>query len=561
MKKLHSSFAIIFCLLAFASLAFAQVFPPVWQPGPFPTGTEVVRNDAPANETIPDEMGTIYEYTAYRGTPVIDGVVNGDPVWNSIPWTAMNQYTGNASGESCYIFDGACEGVENFWGAEDISAFFKILWDDDHVYFALYKVDDDYVYDDTHLGEDQGNIWQDDAYQIVLDANDPFDQGGPLPSAEIGLALLDYQEAAYFSWRNTNGDPLALADGTSESAVLSGDGKAFIAKHSEINAGYTEVMEVAFVKWADIVADTPQMMSIMANDNDDIHDVDALEWSRGIFHGKLAERYASIVYSSSEAPADPDGLVDITDLGGTIVGSNDEFPWTGPNSDGSPDNERIEKLIDNDVNTKYLVGAVESWIDYEIDEPALITSYTITAANDAPSRDPMVWELYGWDADAGDWVSIHAADVLAPWEERFMKKTWTFENTDKWCSKFRFEIFDINGDTEGLMQMAELELLGKLKTSVEDRQPAFPTEMTLQQNYPNPFNPATTISYAVNTTGNVELNIYDLLGHKVETLVNEVQSAGNYQITFDARDLSSGVYIYTLKSAESIMSNKMILLK
>jgi len=318
---------------------------------------------------------------------------------------------------------------------------------------------------------------------------------------------------------------------------------------------------VAFKRWDAVVADTPQMFSIMANDPDDGHIVDALQWAGGIFDEKSPERYASIVYSSSEPPVDPDALIDITDLGGIIVGSNDDEPWTGPNSDGSPDKERIEKLIDNDVNTKYLVGAVESWIDYEIDEPALITGYTITSANDDPPRDPMIWELYGWDDAAGDWISLHAADVDGPWEQRFMTKAWSFENSDKWFKKFRFEIIDINGDSEGLMQMAEWELLGKLQTSVADRKPALPTKMSLQQNSPNPFNPATIISYAVNTTGNVELNIYDLLGHKVATLVNGVQSAGNYQVTFDARDLSSGVYIYTLKSAESMMSNKMILLK
>ncbi|OQX84378.1 hypothetical protein B6D60_09490, partial [candidate division KSB1 bacterium 4484_87] len=401
-----------------------------------------------------------------------------------------------------------------------------------------------------------------------LDANDPFDQGGALPSAEIGLALLGSinndvasTAPAYVSWRNTNGDPLELADGDGVSEIEVADGKAYFGKITPKNVGYTEIIEVAFNRWDDIVADTPQMFSIMANDADDIHAVDALQWGRGIFGGKLPERYASIVYSSSEPPVDPNALTDITDLGGTIVGSNDDEPWTGPNSDGSPDKERIEKLIDNDVNTKYLVGAVESWIDYEIDQPALISSYTITSANDVPARDPMVWELYGWDAAAEDWVSLHAADVDGPWEKRFMKKTWAFENTDKWFSKYRLEIYDINGDSEGLMQMAELELLGKLETSVQDRQSALPTEMTLQQNYPNPFNPTTTISYTVNTTGNVALNVYDLLGKKVATLVNGVQPAGNYQVAFDARDLSSGVYIYTLKSAESTMSNKMILMK
>jgi hypothetical protein len=298
MKKLTISSALMLCL--FVSFALAQVFPPEWVQGPFPTGTEAVRNDAPCEVSIPDEKGTVHEYTAYRGTPVIDGEVDEDPVWNSIPWTAMDQYTVQETAESCYIFDGACEGNENYLGPEDITAWFKILWDDDNVYFALKKIDNEYLFDETHMDPaNLGNIWMDDAYQIVLDTNDPFDIGGDGPSAEIGLALLNYDVTAYFSYRNTNGDPLALADGNGTSEIESCDGKAFFASQADSGTGYIEIMEVAFVKWDEIVADEAQMMSIMANDLDEDHIVDALEWSRGIFHGKLPERYASIVYSSS----------------------------------------------------------------------------------------------------------------------------------------------------------------------------------------------------------------------------------------------------------------------
>jgi len=556
MKKLAISIAVGLCFLV--PFAFAQVFPPVWVQGPFPTGTESVRDDAPCDVSIPDVMGTKHEYTAYRGTPVVDGKVDDDPVWNSIPWTAMDQYTVQETAESCYLFDGACDGNTNYLGPDDITAWFKILWDDNYVYFALKKIDNEYKFDETHM-TNLGSIWMDDAYQIVLDTNAPDDIGGPMASAEIGLAVLDYTETAYTSWRNTNGDPLALAEGNGSSGIEICNGKAFFATHTDnADGGYTEVMEVAFEKWGEIIADEAQMMSIMANDLDEDHIVDALEWSRGIFHGKLPERYASLLYSSSEPPA---SLVDITDLGGTIVGSNDHLPWTGPDSDGSPDAERIEKLIDNDVNTKYLVGAEQSWLDYEISDLALISEYTITSANDTPERDPRSWELQGWDAGAGAWVTLHTVTDQDVWEGRLLTKKWTFENTDKWFSKFRLNILGINFDTQGLMQMAELELLGEFKTAVEDKQPAAPAEFALQQNYPNPFNPTTTISYAVKTMGNVELKVSDLSGHEVATLVNEVKNAGNYQVIFDSKDLPSGVYVYTLKSAQSIMSNKMILIR
>ncbi len=571
MKKLTIHCAVVFCFVLLSSFAFSQTFPPVWQQGPFPTGTEEVRNDAPANTSIPDELGTLYEYTAYRGTPEIDGIINGDPAWSTIPWTPMSIYTVNG-GETCNIFVGdSCGAVVNYGGAEDISAYFKILWDDDNIYFALYKVDDTFTSDTTHA-EDLGSIWQDDAYQIVLDANAPTDIGGALPSAEIGLALLGsisndvaMTETAYNSWRNTNGDPLELADGDGTSAIPVADGKAYFGTITPKHVGYTEVIEVAFKKWDAIVADTPQMMTIMANDPDGDpdaggHAVDALQWAQGIFDGKLPERYASIVYSSSEPPVDPDALIDITDLGGTIIGSHDDLPWSGPNS-GSPDKERIEKLIDNDVNTKYLVGQIESWIEYEIDEPALVSAYTLTSANDAPTRDPATWELMGWDEDASQWVYLHDVYAEPIWEKRFMTKEWTFENTDKMFKKYRLEIIEINEDPEGLMQIAEWELFGKLASSVEHKNPAAPAGFALEQNYPNPFNPTTTISYSINTTGKVELKVYDLLGKEVASLVNKVQTPGAYNVTFDAEELSSGVYIYTLKSANAVMSNKMVLMK
>ena len=99
-------------------------------------------------------------------------------------------------------------------------------------------------------------------------------------------------------------------------------------------------------------------------------------------------------------------------------------------------------------------------------------------------------------------------------------------------------------------------------TSVDGSNSAtLPKEFTLQQNYPNPFNPTTTISYSVNTTGNIELAVYDLQGHQVATLVNGVQPVGNYQVVFDAQELPSGVYVYTLRSAESVLTNKMVLMK
>lgn len=86
-------------------------------------------------------------------------------------------------------------------------------------------------------------------------------------------------------------------------------------------------------------------------------------------------------------------------------------------------------------------------------------------------------------------------------------------------------------------------------------------EYKLSDNYPNPFNPETTIQYSLKEAGNVELIVYDVLGNEVAKLVNGYKPAGTHEVTFNATNLPSGVYIYRIKSEEYSESKKMILLK
>ncbi len=92
-------------------------------------------------------------------------------------------------------------------------------------------------------------------------------------------------------------------------------------------------------------------------------------------------------------------------------------------------------------------------------------------------------------------------------------------------------------------------------------------QFSLNQNYPNPFNPTTKIKYTIpsSTIGTdaslVTLKVYDILGNEVSTLVNKEQSAGTYNVDFDATNLGSGVYFYTLQTGEFIETKKMLLLR
>ncbi|MCX6163260.1 MAG: T9SS type A sorting domain-containing protein [Ignavibacteriae bacterium] len=93
-------------------------------------------------------------------------------------------------------------------------------------------------------------------------------------------------------------------------------------------------------------------------------------------------------------------------------------------------------------------------------------------------------------------------------------------------------------------------------------------DYSLFQNYPNPFNPTTNIKYQITNTSNVKsemsnvkLIVYDILGKEIITLVNDKQSAGIYEVTFDGSRLASGIYFYKLQSGDFTQTRKMVLLK
>jgi len=88
-----------------------------------------------------------------------------------------------------------------------------------------------------------------------------------------------------------------------------------------------------------------------------------------------------------------------------------------------------------------------------------------------------------------------------------------------------------------------------------------PITFSLTQNYPNPFNPSTTIRYAIPENSPVQLKVYDVLGVEVSILVNETQNAGYYNVSFNAANLSNGIYFYKIQAGNFLDVKKMILLK
>ncbi len=116
----------------------------------------------------------------------------------------------------------------------------------------------------------------------------------------------------------------------------------------------------------------------------------------------------------------------------------------------------------------------------------------------------------------------------------------------------------------------DLEIQGRL-VGIENEHNNIPTEFSLSQNYPNPFNPTTKIKFSIPLAyspllggargGLVTLKVYDALGREETTLVNEIKSPGNYEVTFDANGLATGIYYYRLKAGDFTETKKMLLLR
>ncbi len=116
--------------------------------------------------------------------------------------------------------------------------------------------------------------------------------------------------------------------------------------------------------------------------------------------------------------------------------------------------------------------------------------------------------------------------------------------------------------SNGSTSVSDFTMPSSKVTSVETPVAAnSPSSFVLENNYPNPFNPSTVISFVLPQMSHVRLDVYNILGQKITELVNSQLPAGNYKVTFDGSNLSSGIYFYRLDAGNFTMTKKMILNK
>ncbi len=237
--------------------------------------------------------------------------------------------------------------------------------------------------------------------------------------------------------------------------------------------------------------------------------------------------------------------------------NNATASWTEANATLSTSAQTL--VLTGQTGTQYIDGREDN------PTPVELTTFTATTQNGIVI---LKWKTatevnnYGFEIERRNVTQI-ACNLSNKWERLGFVEGHGNSNAPKEYS------FKDENPPSGEIQyrLKQIDIDGSFTYSdVVEVENDIPTKFVLSQNYPNPFNPTTTISYAIPSVEtrhalSVQLIVYDLLGRKVATLVNEKQTPGNYSVEFDASKLSSGIYYYTLRAGDFTATKKMILLR
>jgi hypothetical protein len=224
------------------------------------------------------------------------------------------------------------------------------------------------------------------------------------------------------------------------------------------------------------------------------------------------------IYESAEGVFGEYALVDTTSIVGVAVEaaafSPDGLLWISAGSKG----DRPNRYVDADSNLVPTNWTLNTW-------------YALDPADGYAVKDSIAWDGYDF--------------VLEP-DIRPRAIAFSNDGNTVYLGMFNSAPMQVFKRGDGVSVRRGIEMVDGF---------------ALSQNYPNPFNPTTTINYTIPEAAFVTLKVYDLLGREVATLVNGVQSAGDQQVTFNASNLTSGVYMYVMESNGYRFTNKMMLMK
>ena len=177
-----------------------------------------------------------------------------------------------------------------------------------------------------------------------------------------------------------------------------------------------------------------------------------------------------------------------------------------------------------------------------------------------------------WQANVNDTIDIKLIDsnnnVVSLIGDSIKSATnafsWKVPSTLQQNNNYKIEITDVS-DPNLASQSSNTFSIAKGITGISNSNVII-KDFELSQNYPNPFNPSTIISYALPEESQVKITIYNAIGQEISTLINSIQRSGEYEISWNAKNLSSGIYFYAIRAVGNSgrifnVVKKMMLLK
>ena len=215
-----------------------------------------------------------------------------------------------------------------------------------------------------------------------------------------------------------------------------------------------------------------------------------------------------------------------------------------------PDNEAIRYFYDNSqiAETPYTTGK-------KPDSFLLINTNNVSGALFDIDNISIIRPFQPFS-----WLEVEKqGGVVAPGETEDL--LLNFQSFGKEEGTFEADLILSTNDPDNQTKTIPVRL-NVNNTVSNETDPEIPRDIKLEQNFPNPFNPSTIINFELNRATNVSLEVYNVVGQKVATLINdETRSAGRHTISFDGSSLSSGIYIYRLVTPQESLTKRMTLIK
>jgi len=537
-----------------------------------------------ANDIRVSGADTLLEVRKAKFAPVIDGVM--DPIWRSVGETWLTSF-----GNGTSLPDDKA----------DLYGSFKLMWDDNNIYGLLT------TYDEV-LFNGMTNSYENDSWEVYFDADNS--KGASYDGVNDCQIRFEWQKDVAGADIDGNGIITDVQAGAELMQVDFDAGNGYMIEFS-IPLDAIQLSPVAGTLFG---------FEAQQNDNDGTARDHISKWwaqsgdvgwnNASVFGTAiLSDLAVDTVLSVHKAPSAPviDGLMDdvwksnSVGVSQTSYGNGTGLPDSRDDLTGDfrlmwDDNNiygfftSTDDILFNGMTNTYENDCWEVYLDADNSKG---TAYD--GVNDAQIRMEWGKDVAAADIEVGGGVT--AADVLAAVQAGAEIAQLDFDDGAGWYLEFSFPLDAVQlagvvgtefgfetqmNDNDGTARdhitkwwaqsgdvgwnnasvFGTAVLLDAIVTvGVDKIDRAIPTEYSLKQNYPNPFNPSTKINFSILEPGMVSLKVYNLLGQEIATLVNEELNAGAFEVNFNAANLSSGTYFYKLKTENTSLVKKMIVLK